>query len=186
MSQLTLRAPGFFQLSRYAGPIFLALVLVQGFHEVEHVVQVLQRYVFGNPRGAGFLGTWVDVEPLHFAYNAVFLLLVAVCFVAAGYHRGMGKRHHMLAFWFMAFALHFQVYHFVEHVFKIAQFIDTGRNGTPGIIGNFFNIVWVHFFYNTIEYIPIVLAFVIDGYHKEAAASLRDMFSFKAPPPRRA
>ncbi len=47
--------------------VFLALVLLQGFHELEHVTQVLQRYLLGIPDGNGLLGSLADVEPLHFA-----------------------------------------------------------------------------------------------------------------------
>lgn len=54
---------------------FLALVLVQGFHEIEHLVQVAQRMALGIPDGNGVLGSVIDIEPLHFGYNTIYLTL---------------------------------------------------------------------------------------------------------------
>ena len=157
----------------FAGLCFLATVLLQGFHELEHVVQVLQRFVLHNPKGAGILGTWLDIEPVHIVYNGGFLLLIGLCFWAGGYlHRSRTS----IALWLMAFALLFEGYHFVEHTFKIAQFIDTGRNGTPGILGHFFNLVWLHFTYNTVAYAPLLFVFFADGHHRKAARAVPGLF----------
>lgn len=158
----TARAP-----TRLAGLVFWGIVLLQGFHELEHVVQVFQRFVFNDPKGAGILGSWIDIEPVHLAYNAGFLFLLATIYTLSGALSQEG-RPRPLVFWLMTFALVFQSYHFIEHTFKIAQFLESGMNGTPGILGNFFNIVWLHFFYNTVVYVPAVLAFFLGGFHAAA------------------
>jgi hypothetical protein len=85
----------------------------------------------------------------------------------------------------MTFGLIFEGYHFVEHVFKIVQFLDTGMNGTPGILGHFFNLVWLHFVYNTIAYVPLLMVFFIDGYHRSAMAGVSNILHFKQPKFRR-
>jgi len=46
--------------SHIAGLTFLGIVLIQGFHEVEHIVQVIQRFVLHDPKGSGILGSWID------------------------------------------------------------------------------------------------------------------------------
>ena len=149
----------------------LGIMLVQGFHEIEHIVQVFQRFTFDNPKGAGILGTWIDIEPVHLAYNAGFLLLLGLAYWQAGF---LGKRREQpVLFGLMTFAILFQSYHLVEHLFKIAQFIETGKNGTPGILGNTFNLVWLHFTYNTIVYSAFVAAFFVGGFHREAIGLLR-------------
>src|SRR3989442_1175137 len=49
--------------------LLFAVVVLQGFHELEHIIQVVQRYVLEIPNGNGLLGSVVDFEPLHFSYN---------------------------------------------------------------------------------------------------------------------
>jgi hypothetical protein len=180
MRQQTKKLASSSQLSHYAGLSFLGLILLQGFHEVEHVVQVFQHFVFNNPKGAGLLGTWVDIEPVHVAYNGAFLLLIGLCFWVGGFAGELARRR-PITFWLMTFALAFEGYHFVEHIFKIVQFIDTGKNGTPGILGRFFNLVWLHLSYNTIAYAPLVLVFFIDGYSRRATATLSSIMRLGRP-----
>lgn len=161
---------------------FLFLVALQGMHEMEHVVQVIQRYVLGNPKGAGILGTWVDVEPVHFAYNVAFLSLILLAYFMGGFYKYWNSRRliPMIAFWFMSFALVFEAYHMVEHIFKIVQFIESGRNGTPGILGHFVNLVWLHFSYNTIAFVPLMVVFFIDGYYRSIRAYFSQAVRFQA------
>jgi hypothetical protein len=149
----------------------LGIVLVQGFHEIEHIVQVIQRFVLDNPKGAGVLGTWLDVEPVHIGYNAAFLALIGLVYWQGQFWRQRGSRP--VAFYLMTFALLFQSYHFVEHLFKIVQFIDTGKNGTPGILGHVFNLVWLHFWFNTIVYSVMFAAFLAGGFPKAIMEWLR-------------
>lgn len=142
----------------------LGIVLIQGFHEIEHITQVVQRYLLGIPTGAGVLGTWLDVEPVHIVYNSAFLLLIGLVFWQG---RFWPRRREMpLAFGLMTFGLMFQGYHLVEHVFKIVQFIETGKNGTPGILGHFFNLVWLHFWFNSIVYSVMAGVFFTAGFPK--------------------
>ena len=167
------------------GLAFLGTVFLQGFHELEHVVQVLQRFVFHNPKGAGILGTWLDIEPVHLVYNGSFLLLIILCFWVGQFHQRSASRH-PLTFWLMSFALLFQSYHFVEHIFKIVQFIDSGMNGTPGILGHSFNLVWLHFTYNTVVYLPLLAVFFLDCYFQSAIAMLSNFLHRRRPRLRRA
>jgi len=172
MSAVNERSAREYTPSSSAALIFLALVAIQGFHELEHIVQVLQRFVFHNPKGAGILGSWLDIEPVHLGYNLGFLLLVGFTYYLGGFHRRQ-TRPQSTVFWLMTFVFVFQSYHVTEHFFKIAQFLQTGMNGTPGILGNFFNLVWLHFTYNTIEYLPVLAAYFVGGFHRVAMAALR-------------
>ena len=52
-----------------------------------------------------------------------------------------------------------QMWHMTEHSVKLAQFLNTGMQGTPGILGGYFDPVLLHFFYNLIVYLPLVLVF---------------------------
>ena len=51
---------------------FLGLLIIQGFHEAEQVVQVFQRFVLDIQNAKGLLGQYFDQEPLQFAYNILF------------------------------------------------------------------------------------------------------------------
>src|SRR5205085_5049059 len=82
-------------------------------------------------------------------------------------------RRGMAAWWLLVVAMLLQSYHVLEHVFKIVQFIDTGRNGTPGILGNAFDLVWLHFTFNTITLLPLIAAFFLGGFHRNIGADLR-------------
>src|SRR6185436_16834822 len=62
----------------------------------------------------------------------------------------------------------FQIWHTVEHVVKMYQFIQTGLNGTPGILGYWIPVVYLHLGYNTLLYAPIVEAFFVGGFNKAA------------------
>ena len=147
---------------------FLSLVLVQGFHEVEHLVQVTQRFALGIPDGNGVLGSFADIEPLHFAYNTIYLALIATVYVRLGLHRPGPSAYGRLITGLLTFALAFQMWHELEHVFKVVQYVALGVNGTGGIFGRgpgalvpVVPIPLLHFAYNTVAYLPALAAFVL-------------------------
>jgi len=147
---------------------FLALVLVQGFHEVEHVVQVVQRFALGIPDGNGVLGSFADIEPLHFAYNTIYLALLVNVYVRLGLHRPGPSAYGRLMTGLLTFALAFQMWHELEHVFKVVQYVALGVNGTGGIFGRgpgalvpIAPIPLLHLAYNTVAYLPALAAFVL-------------------------
>lgn len=152
---------------------FLGLLLLQGAHEVEHLVQVVQRYALRIPDGNGVLGHVFDVEPVHLAYNLAFFWLVVILYRVAGAHRPDLWTRGMTSWWLLTASLALQTYHVVEHVFKIWQFLDIGRNGTPGILGNAFDLVWLHFWFNTLEMALLVAAYVAGGFHRRFGGDLR-------------
>ncbi|MGQ0571679.1 MAG: hypothetical protein ACT4P5_19425 [Armatimonadota bacterium] len=65
-------------------PIFLtAAVVIQGWHEIEHIVKMLQYYLLGITVGPkGILGFVVPLVWLHFWYNLIILALVVFSFFA--------------------------------------------------------------------------------------------------------
>jgi len=160
---------------RVTALLFLEAVLLQGFHELEHIVQILQRTVLGIANGAGVLGSRFDLEPVHMVYNAAFLFLLAV--VYAGCRRNQSETGGpSLAFGLLCLAVILQGYHTVEHLVKMWQYLQTGLNGTPGILGYWFPVVYLHFVYNTAIYAVTLAAFFLGGYRRVAfdgLASLR-------------
>lgn len=156
--------------------VFFALVLLQGFHELEHVVQVLQRFVFGIPNGNGLIGSLADVEPVHFVYNSLYLGLLIAVFLLLGLQRAGASPHGRLVAGLVTFALAFQMFHELEHVFKITQYFALHVNGTGGIFGQgpgallpTFPIPLLHLAYNTVAYVPALAAFAVLVGRAEAA-----------------
>lgn len=148
--------------------VFLALVLVQGFHELEHVVQVVQRFALGIPNGNGLIGSLADIEPVHFVYNSLYLGLLLAVFALLGLHRDRPSEHGRLVAGLVTFALAFQMWHELEHVFKLTQYFAFHVNGTGGILGQgpgslapLFPIPLLHFAYNTVAYVPALAAFIL-------------------------
>lgn len=147
---------------------FLALVIVQGVHEIEHVVQVVQRSALGMPNGNGVLGSVADIEPVHLAYNTTYLALLVTVYVLLGLHREGLHPYGRLVAGLLTFALAFQMWHELEHVFKVVQYVALGTNGTGGILGQgpgalapLLPIPLLHLAYNTIAYLPALAAFVL-------------------------
>jgi len=148
--------------------VFVALVLLQGFHELEHIVQVVQRLALGIPSGNGLVGSLADIEPVHFVYNSLYLCLLMAVFALFGLHREGPSEHGRLVAGLATFGLAFQMWHELEHVFKLTQYFTLGVNGTGGVLGQgpgaiapLFPIPLLHLAYNTVAYVPALAAFVL-------------------------
>ena len=155
--------------------LFLEMLILQGFHEMEHIVQVIQRTVLGIGSGAGMLGSAFDVEPVHMIYNLGFLVLIALVYEGCRRDRSVIPRNAGLVMGLLTASYVFQGFHTVEHVVKMVQFFQTGMNGTPGIVGQWIPVVFLHLFYNTMLYVPVVIAFFVGGFHVPAAQLLKEM-----------
>ena len=165
------RRSGWQLTGRAARLLLLEAVLLQGFHETEHIVQVVQRFWLGIKDGAGILGSVFDLEPVHLAYNLTFLGLLALAYAGCR-PDGAIPRRRGLALGLLTLALAGQAYHSLEHVVKIVQFLDTGRNGTPGILGQWIPVVWLHFAFNTVIYAPLLAAFFLGGFPRAIGRDL--------------
>ncbi|MBM2810198.1 MAG: hypothetical protein HW416_957 [Chloroflexi bacterium] len=154
------------QRERFAGGLLCTVLAVQGFHEFEHIVQVVQRFALGIPNGSGVLGSVADIEPVHLIYNVAVLALLVEAYLLLGFHQEGSRRRGAAAFWLMTAALFWQSWHSVEHVAKIVEYLALGfQNGTGGVLGAgpgglvpLFNIPWLHFWYNTVLYALILPA----------------------------
>ncbi len=137
--------------------LFYVLLVTQGGHVVEHVVQVTQIHVAGTPpkQAKGVFGA-LDIEWVHFAWNT--WVLVAVVLLVLRFRRNP---------WLWA-ALAFAVWHVAEHVYLISKYIATDMPGHPGlaasggVLGGGLPIARpdLHFFYNIVETTPLVGGFI--------------------------
>jgi hypothetical protein len=164
--QLTPRATAF---------LFLETALLQGFHELEHVVQVTQRTVLGISKGAGMLGSVFDIEPVHMVYNLAFLALLAGVYAGCRRDRSIIPKNADAVMKLLTVSFFFQGFHTVEHVVKMWQYFATGVNGTPGIFGYWIPVVYLHLSYNTALYVPVAIAFFLGGFHLVAGGLIAEM-----------
>ena len=151
---------------------FLTALLVQGVHQAEHFVQLLERFVLESSELKGILGHYFDPDLLHFAYNLLFFWTLFLIYKLSGAHQPDRWEKGMTSWWLLSIALALQGYHLVEHVIKIWQLIDFGRADSSGISG-----LWLYFFLSTFTYVPVVAAFWLGGFHRHLAADLKSAWS---------
>ncbi len=117
--------------------LLTVLLAAQGFHSVEHVVQVLQFHVLRLPASASTgLISAANAEWIHFVWNWSVVLVVLTLF-----------RRGMRGIW-AALLLGWSVAHGLEHAYLLAQYLqvqqELGRlgfaflsaQGLPGVLGH--------------------------------------------------
>jgi len=148
--------------------IFMAIVIL---HLAEHVVQAVQVYALGWPlhQARGFLGQvfpWlVHSEVLHYGYAVI--MLVGIWILLPGF---VGRARS----WWLA-ALVIQFWHHIEHALLQGQVI-VGRNllGSPvptSIIQLWIPRLELHLFYNTVVFVPMVVAMLYHLFPGESERS---------------
>ncbi len=157
-----LSAPAF--VAKLNGPwhkralqLFTAIVLA---HLTEHLVQAYQAYVLHWPlhQARGVLGQWfpwlVHSEVLHYGYAVV--MLAGLWILLPGFV-GRSRR------WWLA-ALIIQFWHHIEHLLLQGQVV-LGHNLFGSAVPTSIVQLWIprlelHLFYNTIVFVPMVVAMV--------------------------
>ena len=136
--------------------LFMVIVLA---HWGEHLLQGFQIYVLGWPvpeaRGLiGYFFPWViESETLHYGYALV--MLIGLCVLRSGFTGVLDRR-----LWTIALAIQF--FHHIEHLLLILQsttgYYLGGRPVPTSIAQLWIPRVELHLFYNTIVFIPMVVA----------------------------
>jgi hypothetical protein len=145
--------------------LFYVLAAAQSGHFLEHVAQMVQLHVLGlsGPQARGVVGA-LDLEWVHFVWNTGVLLAVGA--LAAVYR---GNR------WLLVTLL-LAGWHELEHVVIMARYLSTGLVGTPGLLaaggalggGAPLARPDLHFLYNLVETVPLLLAFAFQVRHATA------------------
>lgn len=120
-------------------------LVIQAAHMVEHVAQVVQKYILMMDQARGLLGSAFDLEWVHFVYNsgleAAFLTILLLWRRA---DRTTVPPALTLLVWF-------QGYHVVEHVVKVVQYYALGITmGPKGVLGHLVSLIWLHFAFNLV------------------------------------
>jgi hypothetical protein len=149
--------------------VFMVIVLA---HWAEHLVQAFQIYALGwpVPESRGVLGhffPWViKSETLHYGYA---LVMLAGLFILRRGFTGRDERR----WWTIALAIQF--FHHIEHAILQGQAI-LGQNLFDRPVPTSIVQLWIprvelHLFYNTIVFIPMVIAMYYHLFPTEPAAA---------------
>ena len=158
---------------------FMLIVLA---HWAEHLLQTLQIYVFNwpPPQALGLVGyflPWVvRSEVLHYGYAVV--MLVGLWTLRPGFQGREDRR-----WWTVALGIQF--FHHIEHLLLFGQYW-TGHNlfGAPvptSLVQLWVPRVELHLFYNTIVFIPMVIAMYYHLRPKPAERALMQCTCTPAP-----
>lgn len=141
----------------YVPLFYFGLILVSTAHFVEHIYAMIQKYVLNEPPW-GVIGQVADREWLHVWYNVPLYLAILFAYIIV--RRGIPdaqKRDSGLST--LALFLAIQGYHVLEHVVKLYQYLTGGVEPTPGILGNWIDLVPLHFGLVFVTYALMVLVF---------------------------
>lgn len=139
--------------------ILAVLAALQSGHMVEHVAQFIQWMVHMR-LAQGIIGEF-DLEPIHFGFNS--MVLIGISLLCTFYGDVLRGRGGAAARRLMLFAMAVETYHMTEHVAKIMQYVETGLQGTPGILGRYIPLIPMHFVLNLMTTVPLDLAFILTG-----------------------
>ena len=153
--------------------LFWVLVVTQIGHFVEHIAQMSQIHLQGeSPKVAHGIFGQLDIEWVHFIWNS-WVLLAAVWLLVIRFWRNP---------WLWATAV-IATWHAIEHVVIFQAYLRTGKPGDPGMLAKGGRIVGglpilrpdLHFFYNLIETLPLVIAFIWQAKHIYGEAQRSEM-----------
>jgi hypothetical protein len=146
--------------------LYLAVVLIQGIHVLEHIVQLAQVYVFGvsDDDALGLLGYVFEFqgteEWLHLVFNASYLLALYALILPM--RRYVPDTIPLWAFAaFLAGGVGLESWHVIEHSVIIANVIKNSGCPCPGIGDAALGVTdtQLHFVYNAIAYAATVTPF---------------------------
>jgi hypothetical protein len=157
-------------MARYARSafflLFVGVVVVQGIHVFEHVVQLIQVFMLDVPEdeALGLLGYVYQFqgteEWLHLMFNVTYLLGLYALLLPI--RRRVPQPLPLWAFTtFAVGAVGLESWHMVEHVVIISNVIQNNGCPCPGIGDAVLGIsdTVLHFFYNSLTYAAVLVAF---------------------------
>jgi hypothetical protein len=138
--------------------LWVLMVIIIG-HWIEHLAQAYQIFILGWARATagGGLGllfpALAQSEVLHFAYNLA--LFLGILLLQPGF-RGRAK-------WWWTVAAMIQSWHFIEHALLQLQWLTGyylfGHTTQTSILQLWFPRVELHFMYNLLVFMPLMIGF---------------------------
>ena len=158
-----------YQIKYSVALIFAGAIVLQAFHMVEHFAQLHQHAFLGLsiPESNGLI-TALNLEEIHWIYNLTYFIMLMFVFKYCSFfdlqNRTDGQKVAILSF---NTAFFLQGYHLVEHTVRMAQYFNTGCTPCVGILGIFFDGVYLHFVVNFLVFVFPFCAFFVFGFYKK-------------------
>ena len=156
--------------------LFAGVVLVQGIHVVEHIIQLIQVYGLGVPddEALGLLGAVFQFqgteEWLHLVFNVSYLAALYLLLVPLW--RLVPDRLPAWTFWtFLVWSVGLESWHVVEHLVIIANVIRNSGCPCPGIGDRVLGITdtVLHFGYNAVAFLGLLVPFLFVTWGRDRA-----------------
>jgi hypothetical protein len=168
-------------------PLFVGVVVVQGVHVIEHIIQLVQVYVLGIPdeKALGILGYILQLqgteEWLHLVFNVTYLSALLLLVVPL-----RGVVPDVVPRWAYAsflFGVGLEGWHNIEHAVIISNVLRNGGCPCPGIgdVALGVSDKVLHFFYNAAAYSATVPAFVYYISRTRSERALHPRFAMHQP-----
>jgi len=149
--------------------IFSLLLLLQIFHDIEHIAQLYQFSHLRLPaKESGGILWFLDVEWNHFLFNLFYL--AGLLYVAMHIRRALsmhGRRLSSVDLLLLIALVVPEAWHLVEHSVRIVEHVVTGCQPCKGIADRAFGVTLIslHFAYNFIALAFPLLVFFWYGFH---------------------
>jgi hypothetical protein len=148
--------------------LYWGVVIVQGIHLFEHVVQLFQVYALGIPDddAFGLLGLVFKFngteEWLHLAFNVTYLVSLAVLFVGVLGLYFDGTFSSPVVIGYAVWGLGLETWHGVEHAVIIRNVVRNHGCPCPGIGDAALGVTdtQLHFVYNLLAYAGTIIPFM--------------------------
>lgn len=160
--------------------LFYALAVTQTAHFVEHIAQMIQIHILqlSGADARGIFGA-LDIEWVHFIWNMWVLLAAQVLLMQFRSNR-----------WLWLTAL-LSGWHAIEHAYIFSVYMQTGVAGTPGLLSQGGAIAGglpvsrpdLHFVYNLVETVPLLLGFFRSVSREGLLAASRSLAELPPAPP---
>jgi hypothetical protein len=154
-------------LKRIFVPLFFAVVIIQGIHVFEHIVQLAQVYLFNVPDDdafglLGYVFKPQDTEEwLHLGFNGGYLLALYALLVPVWLLMRAGAVPLAAFATYALFGVGLETWHVIEHAVIISNVVQNNGCPCPGIGDRALGVTdtQLHFVYNAIAYAATVTGF---------------------------
>ncbi|MDA2922677.1 hypothetical protein MYX07_05445 [Patescibacteria group bacterium AH-259-L07] len=102
--------------------LFVAVVIIQSLHMVEHIAQVIQKFWLGWEEAHGLI-TVLDFEWVHFVYNGVLFFMLSVLLFTYSYFL---RRRGTALFSAFSAGTALQGFHMILHTGSLIQYLQRG------------------------------------------------------------
>jgi hypothetical protein len=156
-----------FGLSAGFHRLCMAVLVVQGVHVIEHVIQLLQIHVWHTANTLGLLGYVLELhgtaEWMHLGFNITYLAALVVLAVGLQDRVQAGLLRARPFHAFLAFGVGLEGWHCVEHSVITYNMIRNGGGcPCPGILDPVLGVMdaQLHMAYNAVAYAGTLVPFI--------------------------